>query len=133
MAFRAQYFVNFPFNEWGDKLLDGFQPLVKIQRPNQRLECAARNSGAFSAAGVLFPFAHIQKRAQFYARSKIGEHFRAHQRRAQAGKFALFYARKVVIKVFCGHKIENGIAQKFEPLIIFQRVIRVFIQVRAVR
>ena len=120
MAFGAQNCVNLRFDERDDHFAYRFDAAVEVQCANQRFECAAQNSGAF---------AHKQKFAQIDAAGKIGEHFGAYQRRAEAGQFTFSDVGEMVVKIFTGDKIENGIAQKFQPFIVAQGRVWHFVEV----
>src|SRR5262249_43792911 len=63
--------------------------------------------------------------------TKIRQLFGAHQGRAQGGELALTHFGKTMVKGGGHQKIEHGIAQKFEPFVVFN-FFRMFVEVRAV-
>jgi hypothetical protein len=69
--------------------------------------------------------------AQSDLAGKVGQGPRAHKGSPQAGQSSFVLVREAVVEILANRKVEHGISEEFEPLVVGERIARFFVEVRS--
>src|SRR5690242_4119989 len=105
-----------------DKRFHSRQTSVQIQRTDHCFEQRSQQPVTLAPSGGKFSASQAQRRPKVQVSCKYGELIVPHDGRAYLGQLPFPHFRETIVNPRSDNKVEYGISQKFEALVVLQRV-----------
>ncbi len=114
------------FEGFGELRVDEFfhfrESAIEINRAHHRLKRIGQGGGAFAAAALFLAAADHQLGADLHRQRLLGQRFLVDHSRPRLGQRALVARGKLAEQLRANHQLQHRIAQKFQPLIVLERL-----------
>ena len=121
--------IQFREDDAVNELFHSIATLIQVQSANKGFENVTQQTGPLPSAShfLTMPQTNILIKVTFLG--KLGKTVLAHHRCPQPCQFTLRQLGKTLVDIFRNKQLQNCITQKLDPLIVFQSLMRMFIDV----
>ena len=122
---------HFGTDEGFDEEADGFKALIQIDCPHYGFKGSAENGGPLPCPACLLAESHEDVPPQVEAPGIAGQSIAPDKGGTQASQGPFRQLWQAVVEILAGHKVEHGVTQELETLVVFEGKVRMLVQVGA--